>query len=182
MTKHYNLILLDRDGVINFDNEGYISHPDHWQAIPGSLKAIARLNQAGIKVVVVSNQSGLGRGLFTESQLNAVHQKMHDELAKIGGHLDAILYCPHHPNEQCQCRKPNTQLLTMAQHQFNVSKDNMAIIGDSECDVLAGKNLGCDTHLVLTGHGNMTLDLFKGGHYFSVHDNLEKAVNYILGT
>lgn len=181
MINDYDLILLDRDGVINFDNEGYISHPDRWQTIPGSLEAITRLNQAGMKVVIVSNQSGLGRGLFTETQLHAVHQKMQDELAKLGGHIDAILYCPHHPNENCHCRKPKTHLLNLAQEKFHVAADKMIVIGDSECDLLLGKNFGCDTQLVLTGHGKLTLDLFKDNQYFPVHENLEEAVNYILG-
>jgi len=160
-TKNYDLILLDRDGVINFDEEGYISHPDKWSAIPGSLEAIAKLNHAGKKVVVISNQSGLGRGFFTETQLQAVHEKMKTELAKLGGHLDAILYCPHRPDENCDCRKPKTQLLSQAQHIFNIAKEKILIIGDSECDLLAGKQFGCDAHLVLSGHGAMTLEKLR---------------------
>jgi D-glycero-D-manno-heptose 1,7-bisphosphate phosphatase len=179
--KHYDLILLDRDGVINFDDEGYISHPDKWTAIPGSLEAIARLNQAGKKVAVVSNQSGINRGLFTEQQLQTVHQKMRDELTRVGGHLDQIFYCPHRPDEHCNCRKPKTELLVRAQNQFKIAKDKMLIIGDAECDLLLGQAFGCDAHLVLTGHGQMTLSKQGTAPSFPVHQNLEAAVNFILG-
>lgn len=183
MKKNYDLILLDRDGVINFDEEGYISHPDKWTAIPGSLEAITRLNAAGKKVAVISNQSGLGRGLFTETQLQAVHQKMQAELATLGGHVDAIFYCPHHPDMHCDCRKPKTKLLKLAQHTFNTPIENILIIGDSECDVLAGQEFQCDTHLVLTGHGAMTWERLKhaGEIQIPVHQNLATAVNFILG-
>lgn len=181
MTKHYDLILLDRDGVINIDDEGYISHPDKWTAIPGSLAAIARLNHAGKKVAIVSNQSGINRGLFTEEQLQRVHQKMQDELKALGGHIDEILYCPHRPDEHCDCRKPKTQLLRLAQTLFKTPTEKMLVIGDSECDLLLAQQFGCDAHLVLTGHGQMTLDKIKSTSDFRVHQNLENAVNFILG-
>ncbi len=181
--KNYDLILLDRDGVINYDNEGYINHPDKWMAIPGSLEAIAKLNHAEKKVVIISNQSGIGRGLFTEKQLQAVHQRMTDELVKLGGHIDAILYCPHHPNENCDCRKPKIKLLNLARDTFNIAKEKILFIGDSECDILASQQFGCDVHLVLSGYGAITLEKLKNVNdiQIPVYENLNSAVNFMLG-
>ena len=105
------LVILDRDGVINKDSDDYIKSPDEWIPIPGSLKAIARLNHAGYRVVIISNQSGLARGLFNIDDLNAIHQKMIDELAKVGGHIDSISFCPHGPDDKCDCRKPQPSLM-----------------------------------------------------------------------
>src|SRR5471030_1387523 len=106
MTPH-KLVILDRDGTINVDSLDYIKTADEWQALPGALDAIARLNHAGWHVVVASNQSGLGRGLFEVSDLNEIHAKMHKALAAMGGRIDAVFYCPHSPDEGCHCRKPD---------------------------------------------------------------------------
>jgi len=100
------LIILDRDGVINLDSDHFIKSPDEWKPIPGSLEAIARLNQAGYRVAVATNQSGVGRGLFDMAMLNAIHTKMHKELAQAGGRIDALFYCPHAADSKCACRKP----------------------------------------------------------------------------
>ena len=100
------LVILDRDGVINFDSDQYIKSPEEWKPIPGSLEAIARLNQAGYRVVVATNQSGIGRGLFDMDTLNAIHDKMHKALAPAGGRIDAIFFCPHTADSNCDCRKP----------------------------------------------------------------------------
>ena len=105
------LVILDRDGVINYDSAEFIKNPDEWQALPGSLEAIANLNQAGYKVVVATNQSGIGRGLFDMSALNAMHEKMHRQLAQCGGRVDALFFCPHTANDNCNCRKPATGML-----------------------------------------------------------------------
>jgi D-glycero-D-manno-heptose 1,7-bisphosphate phosphatase len=105
-TRTVKLIVLDRDGVINHDSAHFIKSPDEWRPIPGSLEAIARLNHAGFRVVIATNQSGIGRGLFDMGMLNAIHEKMHKALAQAGGRLDAVFYCPHSGDSQCDCRKP----------------------------------------------------------------------------
>lgn len=177
---HYKLILLDRDGTINHDEEGYIGDPDKWQAINGSLQAIAELNQMGIKVAVISNQSGLGRGLFNEQQLQAVHNKMAAQLQKLNAHVDKIFYCPHHPNENCHCRKPKPYLLAHAQQHFGCELHEMAMIGDSLCDMIAARNHGCDAYLVLTGHGQKTLNEMDKTSNIYIHDDLYAAVTAIV--
>ncbi len=105
------LIILDRDGVINHDSDQFIKSPEEWKPIPGSLEAIARLNQAGYRVVVATNQSGIGRGLFDMDTLNAIHDKMHKALAQVGGRIDAIFFCPHTNADNCDCRKPKPGML-----------------------------------------------------------------------
>ena len=100
------LIILDRDGVINYDRDAHIRSPDEWKPLPGSLEAIARLNQDGYHVIVATNQSGIGRGLFDMSALNAINDKMHKSLAQVGGRIDAVFYCPHKMTDECSCRKP----------------------------------------------------------------------------
>ena len=105
------LVILDRDGVINHDSDSYIKRPEEWKAIPGSLEAIARLTQAGYHVVVATNQSGVGRGLFEMSTLNAIHDKMHRAVSQAGGRIDAVFYCPHAQEANCECRKPKAGLL-----------------------------------------------------------------------
>src|SRR5258706_1039719 len=105
------LVILDRDGVINRDSDQFIKTPDEWRPIPGSLDAIARMNHAGFRVVIATNQSGVGRGLFEMATLNAIHEKMHRALALIGGHIDAGFFCPHTADSQCECRKPKNRML-----------------------------------------------------------------------
>ena len=108
-TRAAKLIVLDRDGVINHDSDQFIKSPDEWRPIPGSLEAIARLNHAGYRVVVATNQSGIGRGLFDMATLNAIHEKMHRALAQVGGRIDAVFFCPHTGDSQLRCRKPQAR-------------------------------------------------------------------------
>ncbi|MCB1961176.1 MAG: D-glycero-beta-D-manno-heptose 1,7-bisphosphate 7-phosphatase [Rhodocyclaceae bacterium] len=150
------LIVLDRDGVINQDSDQFIKSPDEWIAIPGSLKAIARLNENGWRVVLASNQSGVGRGLFGMDMLNAINTKMVDELAQVGGRLDAIFFCPHVADSTCDCRKPKPGLLRQIEARFNVSLDGVPTVGDSLRDLKAGASVGCRPYLVLTGKGEKT--------------------------
>src|SRR6187399_3074208 len=119
-TRTVKLIVLDRDGVINHDSPNFIKSPDEWRPIPGSLEAIARLNHAGFRVVVATNQSGVGRGLLDIATLNAIHEKLHRALAQVGGRLDAIFYCPHTGDSHCECRKPRPGMLEEIGRRFNV--------------------------------------------------------------
>ena len=145
------LVILDRDGTINSDSDDFVKTPDEWVPLPGALEAIARLNHAGWHVVIASNQSGLGRGLFDVASLNAIHAKMHKMLAAVGGRVDAVFYCPHSPEESCNCRKPLPGLFEQIGARFGVALKSVPTAGDSVRDLLAGAAAGCEPHLVLTG-------------------------------
>jgi len=158
---HRKLVVLDRDGVINVDSDAFIKTPDEWIALPGSLEAIARLNHAGYRVVVATNQSGIGRGLFDMAALNAMHLKMHKAAATVGARIDAVFYCPHTANDNCDCRKPKPGMMTMISERFEIDADETPIVGDSLRDLQSGYVLGCAPYLVLTGKGQKTKE--KGG-------------------
>ncbi|MCX7239774.1 MAG: D-glycero-beta-D-manno-heptose 1,7-bisphosphate 7-phosphatase [Burkholderiales bacterium] len=145
------LVILDRDGTINHDSADYIKSAEEWQPLPGALEAIARLNHAGWHVVVVTNQSGLGRGLFDVATLNAMHAKMHTMLAAVGGRVDAIFYCPHAPDEGCHCRKPEPGLFEQIGERYGLDLAGLPAVGDSARDLVAAVAAGCEPHLVLTG-------------------------------
>lgn len=147
------LVILDRDGTINHDSDDFIKSPEEWEPIPGALAAIAKLNHAGWHVVVASNQSGLGRGLFDVATLNAVHTKMHKALAAQGGRIDAIFYCPHTPEDDCACRKPLPGLFEQIGDRFSMELKGVPAVGDSLRDAQASAAAGCEPHLVLTGKG-----------------------------
>jgi D-glycero-D-manno-heptose 1,7-bisphosphate phosphatase len=147
------LCILDRDGTINEDSLDYIKSPQEWLPLPGALEAIARLNHAGWHVVVASNQSGLGRGLFDVATLNAMHAKMHTMLAAVGGRVDAIFYCPHAPDDKCRCRKPESGLFEQIRERYGIELAGVPSVGDTVRDLIAGVALGCEPHLVLTGKG-----------------------------
>jgi D-glycero-D-manno-heptose 1,7-bisphosphate phosphatase len=147
------LVILDRDGTINQDSDEYVKSADEWVPLPGALEAIARLNHAGWHVVVASNQSGLGRGLFDVAALNAMHTKMHKLLAAAGGRVDAVFYCPHSPEESCGCRKPLPGLYEQIGERYGMDLQGVHTVGDSLRDLQAGAAVGCATHLVYTGKG-----------------------------
>ncbi len=151
------LIILDRDGVINFDSASFIKSPAEWKPIPGSLEAIARLNQAGYRVVVATNQSGVGRGLFDMDTLNAIHDKMHRSVAAVGGRIDAVFYCPHPADSKCDCRKPNPGMFERIKACYNADLTGVPAIGDSLRDLVAADKAGALPMLVLTGKGEKTL-------------------------
>ena len=150
------LIVLDRDGVINIDSDQFIKSPDEWKPIPGSLEAIARLNESGWRVVVASNQSGVGRGLFDMDTLNAINEKMTKAIGQVGGRLDAIFFCPHSADSTCDCRKPKPGMFVQIAERFNVDMKGVPVVGDSLRDLQAGVAVGCQPYLVLTGKGAKT--------------------------
>jgi D-glycero-D-manno-heptose 1,7-bisphosphate phosphatase len=151
-----NLVILDRDGVINVDSEHFIKSPDEWKPIPGSIEAIARLNQAGYRVVVATNQSGIGRGLFDMATLNAINDKMCGQVFRQGGRIDAVFFCPCTAEQHCHCRKPDTGMFEDIAARFHVGLNGVAAIGDSLRDLQAGVKVGCQPMLVLTGKGRKT--------------------------
>jgi len=150
------LVILDRDGVINFDSEGFIKHPDEWRPIPGSLDAIARLTQDGWRVVVATNQSGVGRGLFDMAALNAINAKMHKAVNQTGGRIEAVFYCPDTDESHSPCRKPNPGMFLAIAERFNVSLERAPAVGDSLRDLQAAVSAGARPILVLTGKGGKT--------------------------
>jgi D-glycero-D-manno-heptose 1,7-bisphosphate phosphatase len=145
------LVILDRDGTINEDRDDFVKSADEWVPLPGALEAVARLNQAGWHTVVATNQSGIGRGLFDMSALNAMHAKMNQLLHKLGGRIDAVFFCPHTELEGCTCRKPLPGLFEQIGERYGVDLAEVPVVGDSLRDLQAGAAAGCPTHLVRSG-------------------------------
>ncbi|WP_022853981.1 D-glycero-beta-D-manno-heptose 1,7-bisphosphate 7-phosphatase [Thermodesulfatator atlanticus] len=150
-------VFLDRDGTIN-EEVNYLSSPEEFKLIPGAGEAIRLFNQAGFAVVVITNQSGLARGYFTEETLQKIHQKMCKDLAAHGARIDAIYYCPHHPDDHCSCRKPKTGLVERAAKELGLDLKKSYVIGDRYLDLLLARNIGAKGVLVLTGYGREELE------------------------
>jgi D-glycero-D-manno-heptose 1,7-bisphosphate phosphatase len=177
------LIVLDRDGVINQDSPNYVRTPQDWQPIEGSLSAIAKLNQANYKVVVATNQSGIARGYLTLNDLDAIHTKMTQAIKDVGGHLDDIFVCPHGPDENCSCRKPRPGLLLNIAKKFSIPTKNMIVIGDSMRDLLAAKSAESMAILVKTGNGSETLTYIKDNHFLeniAIYNDLASAAEALI--
>jgi D-glycero-D-manno-heptose 1,7-bisphosphate phosphatase len=145
------LLVLDRDGTLNRQRDDHVASPDEWEPIPGALEAVARLNQAGWHVVLATNQSGVGRGIFDMAALNAVHAKMHRALAAVGAKIDAVFFCPHAPEDACDCRKPAPGLFQQIADHTGVAPQSIVVAGHALRHVQAGAVLHCPTHLLLTG-------------------------------
>ncbi len=145
------LVIVDRDGTLCVEREGYIQSPDEWEPLPGALDAIARLNHAGYHVVIAANLPGLGRGLFDMATLNAIQAKMNKQLAAVGGRVEAIFYCPHTPDDGCSCRKPLPGLFLQIGERYKVDLRQVPAVGDSVRDMQAAAAAGCVPHLVRTG-------------------------------
>ena len=174
------IIILDRDGVINFDSPDYIKSPDEWHPIPGSLDAIATLNRAGFQVIIATNQSGVARGYYNLLMLDEIHEKLMAELAAVGGYIEEIFFCPHHPDEHCACRKPKTGLFQQIQKKYEVDLRDVFFIGDSFSDVEASRAVGCKFIMVLTGNGAKTLAAHPELQTLLQFRNLAEAAEYIV--
>lgn len=174
------LVILDRDGVINADSDQFIKSPDEWIALPGSLEAIAQLNQAGYRVIVASNQSGIARGLFDMATLNAIHAKMHRAAAALGARIDAVFFCPHTSADHCDCRKPKPGLLRDIAHRYDVDLTGVPLVGDALRDLQAAAAVNAAPHLVLTGKGKATLAAGKLPPGTQIHDDLQAFVRDFL--
>ena len=177
------LVILDRDGTINVQSDDFIKSADEWMPLPGAMEAIAQLNHAGWHVVVASNQSGLGRGLFDVAALNAMHTKLHKQLAVVGGRIDAIFYCPHSPEEKCNCRKPLPGLFEQIGERYGVDLKQVPTVGDNLRDLQAGVAAGCEPHLVLTGKGAQHRGQVLPPEYPAgtwIHEDLAAFVRFIL--
>lgn len=176
------LIILDRDGVINYDSKEYIKSPEEWNPIPGSLEAIANLNRAGYTVTVCTNQSGLGRGLFNSEKLNEIHAKMHKLVQQAGGFITAIYYCPHSPTDNCECRKPKPKMILDICKKFNIDDlKDVILVGDSSRDLEAINSAGGIPILVETGNGKETIAKGNLPSKTLVFENLFKVSEYLIG-
>ena len=179
MTGLPNIVILDRDGVINYDSDAYIKTPEEWQPIPGSLEAIARLCAAGFRVAVVSNQSGVGRGLLDLETLARIHAKMIAGVEAAGGSLAGIYFCPHTPDDDCACRKPRTGLLRRLEAELRLeSLVGVPVIGDKLADLDLAAAAGARGLLVLTGKGTDTAMLAPIGT--EIYADLAAAVDDLL--
>ena len=176
------LIILDRDGVINEDSDDYIKSPDEWIPIPGSLDAIARLNHAGYAVAIASNQSGIARGYFNVQALAAMSVKMNEMLSLHGGRIDAMVFCPHGPNEHCDCRKPKPGMLIEIGNRFKTSLGSVPFVGDNINDLLAARAAGVKPVLVRTGKGEQTVAMLPDYDFndVPVYDDLQAVVDVLL--
>jgi D-glycero-D-manno-heptose 1,7-bisphosphate phosphatase len=170
------LVVLDRDGTINRDSDAFIKSPEEWVALPGSAEAIARLDRAGYTVAVASNQSGVARGLFDEECLARIHAKMRETVAAAGGRIDRIVYCPHHPDAGCDCRKPAPGLLHRLAGHYGVTLTGVPVIGDSRRDLEAARAAGARPILVRTGNGARTEAAGEAGDA-EVYDDLSAAAD-----
>ncbi len=179
------LIILDRDGVINEDRDDYVKSSDEWVPLPGSLEAIALLNQAGYQITVATNQSGLARGYFNINDLHAMHNKMDKLLKPLGGQIDSIFFCPHTDAQACDCRKPLPGMMKEIALRYKKNHSvspllGVPIVGDSLRDLQAGVALGASPHLVLTGKGNQTLEKGSLPEGTQIHANLMAFANALL--
>lgn len=175
-----SLIILDRDGVINYDSDDYIKSPEEWSPIPGSLEAIARLTRAGYRIAVATNQSGVARGLFDSNTLLRIHDKMCRSAAAAGGDIAAIFFCPHGPEEACTCRKPQPGLLRQIAAHFNVELGGVPAVGDSLRDVQAARAVGARPILVRTGNGEKTAARGEGLDGVAIYSDLAAVVDALL--
>lgn len=175
------LIILDRDGVINHDSDGYIKSLEEWVPIPGSLDAMARLYHGGYRIAIASNQSGLGRGLFSIDDLNAIHRKLARELGSQGAQVEAIFFCPHAPDAKCGCRKPLPGLLHEIASRLQIDLAGVPCIGDSWRDLVSALAVGASPILVRTGNGQKTYASHAGElDNIPVFSDLAAATDFLL--
>jgi D-glycero-D-manno-heptose 1,7-bisphosphate phosphatase len=174
------LVILDRDGVINEDDDAGIRNAEAWVPVAGSLEAIARLNQAGYQVMVATNQSGIAKGYYGIDDLNAMHAKMNRLLAQVGGRVDGVVFCPHGEDEGCDCRKPLPGMYREISERTRIPLAGVPAIGDSLRDVEAAVAVGARPMLVRTGKGERTLAAGGLPEDVSIHDDLAAAVDALL--
>ena len=173
-------IILDRDGVINYDSDQYIKTPDEWLPIPRSLEAVAALNRAGFRVLIATNQSGVARGYYDLEMLDQIHEKMMRELAAVSGYVEEIFFCPHHPDDGCACRKPKPGMLHAIQNKYGLSLSDLYFVGDSLADMGAAEAGNCKPLLVMTGNGKKTLAQNTALVTVPQFADLHEAVEYVL--
>jgi len=174
------LIILDRDGVINYDSDNYIKSVEEFIPLPGSLEAIAALNSAGYRIAIATNQSGISRGYYDIDTLDAMHKKLASELEKVGGHIDYIAYCPHGPDDHCSCRKPLSGMLEKIAQHFDTELSGVPVVGDSLRDLQSAQTVGASPMLVKTGKGERTITKEEGIEGIPVFADLAAAAAHLI--
>jgi D-glycero-D-manno-heptose 1,7-bisphosphate phosphatase len=179
------LVILGRDGILNEFREGHVTAPEEWLPVEGALEAVARINQAGWHVVVATNQSGIGRGMIDMSAVNAVHARMHQVLQQQGGRIDAVFFCPHTPEDNCDCRKPKPGLLLDIGRRYGIDLAGVPMAGDTLRDLQAAAAAGCEPHLVLSGRargleGEPLEQLLAQVPSAKVHASLDAFASFLL--
>lgn len=173
-------IILDRDGVVNYDSSAYVKSPDEWQPIPGSLEAIATLNRAGFSVFIATNQSGIGRGFYDVHTLHLIHEKMRLLLNATGGHIEEFFFCPHLPTDNCLCRKPKPGMLHAIQKKYAIDLTKVFFIGDKASDVEAAMAASCKPLLVQTFLEKIDTKTHPDVLNVPCFLNLSNAVDYVI--
>jgi D-glycero-D-manno-heptose 1,7-bisphosphate phosphatase len=176
------LVLLDRDGVVNEDSDAYVKSVAEWLPVRGSLEAIARLHRAGFAVVVLSNQSGLARGLFDRAALDAIHREMCARVEAVGGRIAGVFFCPHCQDEGCGCRKPEPGLFHQVERALGASVEGAPFVGDKASDLEAARRAGCVPILVRTGKGAATERAGLGLEGSRIFDDLAQAVDFLISS
>lgn len=176
----HKAVFIDRDGVINQDLGKYITKPEDFLFLPNAVEALKKLYKSEYKVIIITNQGGIGKGIYTKEDMEAIHEKMHKLLKEKDVEIDGLYYCPHHPNENCECRKPRIGMVKKAIKEHDIDVKNSFFIGDKTSDIKAGKDAGCKTFLVKTGYAGHD-KAYDAEPDFVVSDLLE-AVNKILTT
>jgi len=179
------LVILGRDGILNAYRDDHVKSPQEWQPVPGALEAVARLNHAGWHAVVATNQSGIGRGMIDMASVNAVHAHMMRCLAVVGGRIDAVFYCPHAPEDQCDCRKPLPGLMVEIGRRYGIDLHHVPVVSDTLRDMLAAHAAGCEPHLVRCGRaailsGEQIHQLTQQVPGLRVHDDLGACAEHLL--
>ena len=179
------LVILGRDGILNIYREDHVKSPDEWEPIPNALEAVARLNHAGWHTVVATNQSGIGRGMIDMASINTVHQRMMQRLAEAGGRLDAVFFCPHTPEDDCDCRKPRPGLMKQIAQRYGIELRTVPMVADTLRDLQAAHAAGCEPHLVRTGRAaaltdKQVVEIVQQVPMTEVHDSLGEFVDFLL--
>ena len=179
------LVILGRDGILNVYREDHVKSPDEWEPIPNALEAVARLNHAGWHTVVATNQSGIGRGMIDMASVNTVHQRMMQRLAEAGGRLDAVFFCPHTPEDDCDCRKPKPGLMKQIAQRYGIELRTVPMVADTLRDLQAAHAAGCEPHLVRTGRAaaltdKQVVEIVQQVPMTEVHDDLGEFVDFLL--
>jgi D-glycero-D-manno-heptose 1,7-bisphosphate phosphatase len=179
------LVILGRDGILNIYREDHVKSPDEWEPIPNALEAVARLNHAGWHTVVATNQSGIGRGMIDMASINSVHQRMMQRLAEAGGRLDAVFFCPHTPEDDCDCRKPRPGLMKQIAQRYGIELRTVPMVADTLRDLQAAHAAGCEPHLVRTGRAaaltdKQVVEIVQQVPMTEVHDSLSEFVDFLL--
>ena len=179
------LVILGRDGILNEFRDDHVKAPDEWFPVPGALEAVSRLNHSGWHVVVATNQSGIGRGMIDMASVNAVHAHMNKQLMAVGGRIDAVFFCPHTPEDLCDCRKPLPGLMRDIGKRYGIDLKQVPMVGDTLRDLQAAHAAGCEPHLILSGRAALLdagmvqsmLDLVPGTR---AHADLAEFAEYLL--